>query len=374
MKTFLTTLFITAALTSLSPAQTITVTSDNYLNSIGTTITHISGEVDTVQTPTVDAGSPGENKTWDFRNIVFSDTTFLLTQQNLAPQQTAYADSFPDANYTSHITGKAITPSDTIEVLTFNSTSYYKVTPSSAILLGQHLNTFFGDTLEHAHDTTFLPISHTFGETWTTIEKDTVWGSLFGSTMITSITNDSTVNTIDAYGTIKLPLGDFECVRVKNNVTSTDYEIFSGTQTVTNIEYSWKSKEGLLLASVTSQDNETNPDFTNPSSFSRLESINGSTVAIKDKKNQPHGFKLTQNYPNPFNPTTKISFTIPKQSHVVLTVYNSLGQKIATLVNGVKQSGSYEVTFDASNLSSGIYLYRLKTGQNILTRKMLLLK
>lgn len=88
----------------------------------------------------------------------------------------------------------------------------------------------------------------------------------------------------------------------------------------------------------------------------------------------PNAFSLNQNYPNPFNPTTEISFSLPAASMVTLEVYNIAGQKIATLVNGHFGAGDHTVSWDASNNSSGIYLYRLTTDGYIATKKMLLLK
>jgi hypothetical protein len=99
----------------------------------------------------------------------------------------------------------------------------------------------------------------------------------------------------------------------------------------------------------------------------------------------PANFALSQNYPNPFNPTTTISYSIPNviarsetttQSvvNVALTVYNTLGQKIATLVNKKQISGNYSVQFDANKLPSGIYFYTLRAGNFLSTRKMILLK
>jgi hypothetical protein len=89
-------------------------------------------------------------------------------------------------------------------------------------------------------------------------------------------------------------------------------------------------------------------------------------------------YKLFSNYPNPFNPTTVINYQIPKDNFVSLKVYNTLGQLVTELVSGNKTAGKYEVTFDASNLSSGIYFYILRVGQNgtdfTKTEKMLLLK
>ena len=88
----------------------------------------------------------------------------------------------------------------------------------------------------------------------------------------------------------------------------------------------------------------------------------------------PSDFELSQNYPNPFNPSTKIEFSIPKAGNYSLSVYNLLGQEVASLIDGQLNSGVHRATFDASNLSSGIYIYRL-TGNNVnMMKKMILLK
>jgi hypothetical protein len=88
----------------------------------------------------------------------------------------------------------------------------------------------------------------------------------------------------------------------------------------------------------------------------------------------PTQFNLGQNYPNPFNPVTYIPFSIDKRSTVQLTIYNTLGEKVATLVDGIKEAGSYQVPFNASNLNSGLYYYRLKQESQVLVGKMLLVK
>ncbi len=90
--------------------------------------------------------------------------------------------------------------------------------------------------------------------------------------------------------------------------------------------------------------------------------------------NVPTSFTLEQNYPNPFNPTTTISFTLPESGFVTLKVYNMLGQEVATLVNEVKAAGNYKATLNAKDLSSGTYIYSLKSGDTQITKKMTLLK
>ncbi len=101
-----------------------------------------------------------------------------------------------------------------------------------------------------------------------------------------------------------------------------------------------------------------------------LDQINSvdSDISIFEK------FTLSQNYPNPFNPSTKINFVIPKSSFVNLKVYDILGREVVTLVNEEKQPGVYEVEFDASNLSTGVYFYSLNAGDFKSTKKLLLAK
>ena len=95
---------------------------------------------------------------------------------------------------------------------------------------------------------------------------------------------------------------------------------------------------------------------------------------ITPVSNIPDKFSLSQNYPNPFNPTTTINFTIPTTGLVVLKVFNVLGKEVATLVNETKNAGSYNVNFDGTNLSSGVYFYRIEVKGIATVKKMLLMK
>ncbi len=88
----------------------------------------------------------------------------------------------------------------------------------------------------------------------------------------------------------------------------------------------------------------------------------------------PATFGLMQNYPNPFNPTTTISYALPEAAEVNLEVFDILGRRVATLVNGNMPAGLYNLTFDAKGLNSGIYIYRLRAGSYIESRKLTLLK
>ncbi len=114
-----------------------------------------------------------------------------------------------------------------------------------------------------------------------------------------------------------------------------------------------------------------------PSPMVGIEADEESALAVELNRSTsvlPESFELSQNYPNPFNPTTTISFALPKASQVSLTVFNILGQEVARLVDGPMAAGTHQVTFDASNVASGIYLYRIQTDGFTEQKKMVLMK
>ena len=98
------------------------------------------------------------------------------------------------------------------------------------------------------------------------------------------------------------------------------------------------------------------------------------TSVESDLNNVPSNFTLDQNYPNPFNPSTKISFGLPERSNVVLKIFNTLGQEVVQLVNENLEAGTHSYNFDASNLTSGVYIYSLKTNAGVISKKMTLIK
>jgi hypothetical protein len=115
-------------------------------------------------------------------------------------------------------------------------------------------------------------------------------------------------------------------------------------------------------------------------SYAKVEPI----TSVSENLELPVKFNLDQNYPNPFNPTTTITYSLPKTGFVDLKVYNLLGQEVATLVNKEAQAGTHQVSWNAHNMSSGVYLYKISVSSNSESRtrtpwaqkikKMLLLK
>lgn len=96
--------------------------------------------------------------------------------------------------------------------------------------------------------------------------------------------------------------------------------------------------------------------------------------SLRPDNDRPSGWQLHQNYPNPFNPATTVSYDIPEPAHVELSVYNIIGQRLATLVNARQSAGTHNVNFDASRLGSGTYILHMRAGDRVFTRKMMLVK
>ena len=88
----------------------------------------------------------------------------------------------------------------------------------------------------------------------------------------------------------------------------------------------------------------------------------------------PDQYELSQNYPNPFNPSTTIQFSLPKQTQLKINIYNMLGEQVATIAEGMYESGYHKVTFNASTLPSGTYVYRLESSDFVQVKKMILIK
>ncbi len=105
-------------------------------------------------------------------------------------------------------------------------------------------------------------------------------------------------------------------------------------------------------------------------SYNVLTSVSENIIS----SSSPESYALNQNYPNPFNPTTNILYSVPVTGNVSVKVYDQIGKEVATLVSGVKNAGTYEVTFDASSFSSGIYFYKLEADNFTATKKMILIK
>jgi hypothetical protein len=169
--------------------------------------------------------------------------------------------------------------------------------------------------------------------------------------------------TVQAYKVYrKVGSGNFNLIHTNNEsqfeYTDTDYYI--PTSGGSQLQYYIKA---LFVTEELSQ--PTNTVTTN--GIITLKEISGANAFVY--KNI-----LNPNYPNPFNPTTKISYSIKEEGLVMLKVYDILGKEIATLINENKPAGNYDAEFNASQLPSGMYIYKLQAGSFVQTRKMLMMK
>jgi len=150
-----------------------------------------------------------------------------------------------------------------------------------------------------------------------------------------------------------------------------------------NDKYPWPNSADGDGYSIVPRENNPYQDQNDPVNWMASGKIHGnpgsddipaSVQELQPRLTAPVEYRLSQNYPNPFNPLTTIEYQLPKASKVELSVYNINGQLIKTLVNEYHDAGHYAVTWNASGLSSGLYLYRIKTGEYIHTKKCLMIK
>jgi len=158
--------------------------------------------------------------------------------------------------------------------------------------------------------------------------------------------------------------------RIAEDITSSIQSIeMSGIEhpvrvTVENMSITLKDETGKKI----NAELEPGEEITiNNKSINKL-LINSDEIVV------PIEYALEQNYPNPFNPNTVIKFAVPKESNVNLSIYSVLGELVSTLVNEQMKPGYYEYEFNTSNLASGVYLYRIRTGDFVETKKMVLMK
>ena len=158
--------------------------------------------------------------------------------------------------------------------------------------------------------------------------------------------------------------------------TDAELEAKNIDESTVQVKY-WDSRTNTWITISNTNINSSNNTVTfSTSNVGNLLILTGDSPTSVQTSNDliVDDFKLEQNYPNPFNPSTSIEFNIGKQSNVSLSVFNLLGQKVAELINGNMEPGNYNVRFDASGLSSGVYLYQLRTDGATIVKKMQLLK
>ena len=244
---------------------------------------------------------------------------------------------------------------------------YYQITSNGLYSLGRvvHYQTSqFDTTIITMDQELILQLPLTYGTTFAVTRDSTDLGG--GSYII-----NTSSQTVDASGTIAFPWNSYGTLRVKASSGTELY--FGGTLFSQSSEtyFNWITKDGGIFE-ATPDTNSGISGTVNLTDASLIQIIKATSA--ENENALPYDFVLYQNYPNPFNPTTIIKYSIPFNTNVSIRVYDILGNEIAALVNENKNAGNYEVVFSADNLSSGIYFYKLITGNKVQTKKMILLR
>lgn len=259
-----------------------------------------------------------------------------------------------------------------------------------AIDLGEVLNAYVANNLIMNGD--FLGVNPATGDfvlqmaEWTGSETPSITiknNNIFTDPALIAAFPDSVDDPVsfDSLSNFYITQGGFESTNIEEQLTFVDGPESPISQ-VTTYYQDPGSAEGFLdtvgYADFDFSYPTTAQSYTGGTGGQPIGALNwfGLTVGVDadDISTLPKAFELYQNYPNPFNPSTKISYNIPAHTFVTLKVFDALGKEIAVLVNKEQPAGLYEINFDASQLSSGVYFYRIETGSFVKTNKMLLMK
>lgn len=334
----------------------ISITSADLFSFLGTRKTM---ETDTSGSVMVNVGSAGTSQSWDFSGTVLQANVEYWDFLN--PTNTPYSAEFSTANIALRISSPSY--SDT-------TYSFFRIENSSFTEVGQVL--FFQDTTVIEHKSLLvLPLPCSMGSNWVT--RDSTEFGIAGNKIVEL---EIQSNTVDAWGTVNVPSGQYNCLRLREDddfITKTyvnNVLIFSDT--IKTINYTWITKEVIVAAQAESQENDTNPNFSNASNFSR--NIQSMTPIAEPVSSAPNKFRLYANYPNPFNASTEITFELPRDELINLAIYNVMGQMVAELVNGRMSAGTHRLVWKADQLPSGLYYLQLQTENNRQVDKMILMK
>lgn len=307
----------------------------------------------------------GADQSWDFSNLIFTDSLSSSGEIEISSEIAgAPLSDDPHFSQATHV----FTSNIETDTLSFSSYSYQQLTDTALVSLGSVF------LLEGENDAStvlynrpgnidlILPAS--FSDTWQYVNESEIQ---FGGNTQTS--ESSVTSEIDGWGTLITSNGEFEVLRItQEEVTTTAGIEFK------SIEIKFINSSGAEIAIISAEEIEF-VGIDEESVQATVNTLSESVATSNEPLSKiPEEFILEQNYPNPFNPSTTISFSIPQASSVKIQVYNMLGKKVGTMLNRNLTAGRHQVSFDASALSSGIYLYQIKAGNYQQTRKMTLIK
>ncbi len=344
------TFFFVFVITCTSFAQiNFTANDINDMYKVGSTTMNIS--TGAIFNTTMDIGTASNSaQTWTLpSSLVYTDTMQMLHvpvagspfESNFPNATNCMRIDFPDENFTMYNYVKI--------------SNDYMVNVGRGIVAGGTPSEFdiLNDTMS------ILPIA-----------LGSSFQSKYTMDLGTGFVNIMTRTTVyNGHGTINSPLGNFQCLRAVEETKSEFY--FNGQlqNTETEKQVVFMSKQARIAMDLESESTSGVVNINNV----EIELFNV-TTDVEKENSVIKDFAINQNYPNPFNPSTTINYQIPVSGNVELKVFDILGNKVATLVNQNQNAGTYSINFDASNLSSGTYIYTIKSGSFFKSNKMMLVK
>ena len=346
------------------PVQAQITIQESVLSSrIGSTVPGISYDFALSNDFTALLAGNGENQTWDLTGFAISDT-FAFEQEYMPASSSIPGNDLPefaDADF-------VVASQEELDGVMFTGYNHQTLQNGELRSLGttvvggdvdmDGMEDIFHTFLDPAELIDVFPIE--FGNMWTDSTSTT-----FSTAPGTVITTEESSQEVDGWGTLITDFGTFNALRATTILTIYS---FPGLPPTVNTFIDFVTEEGNSF--VISID-ETNEIFGAVLTLSDAGMVGTSNESLEEV---PDAFQLSQNFPNPFNPSTRISYSIPESADVQLSVYTITGKEIVTLVSGMQPAGTHEVTFDASNFASGVYLYRLQTQNFSEVRLMNLIK
>ena len=331
-------------------------------------------EIETSDSATVNLGiDVVYSQTWDFSALHGGPQTDTLYLDYFLPAGQLKAEDFPDAE----LSGRMIMSSSYGGyTTTMTIVNYYKTTAAGGFEIGSAMR----------QQIVPAPPPPTPADTTTEVHHSILGnpGFPFGSLGVKLATRDtvSPVPGMFTYTTDTMSLNGFGSATFPDGVVRQVLRMTEDRITVTYMSGFFEGREhsrsvSFIAADYTTLSFSVDSDYVhgvtlvNSYNFSKQ----GIVAAVRPLSRAiPENFALAQNYPNPFNPATEITFSIPKAQIVTLKIFTILGAEVATLVNQPMQPGEYSVRFDAGNLPSGLYFYRLSAGSYTQTKKMTLVR
>ena len=373
-------LFVTTLLFSSLAFSQITINAEDVLSLTGKSFTQEGTLSESIQ---VTPGMAGANQSWDLSAIPM-DSSVSITWTFETPENTPYGDDFPEANFVQ------VFAFDTLGISIANY-NYAKVSNSEFISVGDvSITSFLGmadTTFESFSDTTALfPLS--YQKSWSEVSRDTT--DFFGTM---EVTVDSTEYLVDAWGTVTVPAGSFECLRIRTTDNSTGFTMVNGfpidSTDFSSVSYIWMSKDAFIVATMESQEGSADPDFSDAAFFTRLAGTGGSVVDTMGTDTTVTDTMVTDTTgmdttatpiqsllevvpnillsPNPAQGQLTLSFTLPEKMPMDIGIYDLRGRRVHTLVSGPQLPGEYTYSWQGKTDSGtlirpGWYVALLSSG------------